>query len=175
MTNVAYINSKFIDFNNAKIHIEDRGFQFADSVYEVFAVFNKKIIDSKFHFMRLKFSLGEIEISYEFSEKKLENIFNKLIKKNYLKNGIIYLQVTRGVQSRDHAFKNNIKPTLVIYTKKKNFNLPGLNFKGVKVVTYSDLRWARRDIKTTNLLPNILAENFARKKIKLKKNVLPNP
>ena len=74
------------------------------------------------------------------------------------------MQVTRGVQSREHAYNNNIKPTIIIYTQKKIFNLPNKNFKGVNVITYEDLRWARRDIKTTNLLPNVLAEISARKK-----------
>ena len=164
MKNIAFINSKFSLIKDAKIHIEDRGLQFGDSIYEVVCVFNKKLIDLKFHFKRLRYSLNELEINYKFKEKYIENIFHKLIENNSVKNGIIYLQITRGVQSREHLYKKNLIPTVIIYTQKKKFNIPDNNFKGVKVITYEDLRWARRDIKTTNLLPNILAENAARKK-----------
>jgi len=164
MNKVAFINSKFIKFNDAKIHIEDRGLQFADSVYEVVAVVNKNLLDLKFHFKRLKYSLNELDIKYKFVENRLSKIFKKLVDINSVRNGIIYLQITRGVQSREHASKKNLLPTIIIYTQKKSFNLPNKNFKGVKVITHEDLRWGRRDIKTTNLLPNILAENQARTK-----------
>ena len=125
---------------------------------------DKKLLDIKFHFKRLKFSLNELDIKFIVNEKKLINIFNKLIYKNFIFNGIIYMQITRGVQSRSHAFRKNLKPTVIIYTQHKKFNLPNANFTGVNVITYEDLRWARRDIKTTNLLPNILAENKDNKK-----------
>ena len=163
MINLAYLNRKFINFKYAKIHIEDRGLQFADSVYEVIAIVNNNLLDLKFHFKRLRYSLKELEIKFKFTELELSNIFKKLIDQNLIKNGIIYLQITRGIQSREHAYKDNLKPTIIIYTQKKKFNLPNKNFKGVKVITYEDLRWGRRDIKTTNLLPNILAEKHARK------------
>jgi len=164
MSKIAYLNSNFIQFSNAKVHIEDRGFQFADSVYEVIAIYNKKFIDLNFHFRRLKYSLKEIKIKYTIDKKKLTSIFRKLIFKNKLTTGIIYLQITRGVQSRDHIYKKNLKPTLIIYTKNKIFNLPNKTFKGYKAITHVDLRWARRDIKTVNLLPNILAANLAHKR-----------
>lgn len=164
MKNIAFINSKFVKFNEAKIHIEDRGLQFADSVYEVVAIVNKNLLDLRFHLKRLRYSLKELNIKYKFNEKKLSNTFKKLIDKNSIKNGIIYLQITRGTQSREHAYKKNLVPNVIIYTKKKKFNIPNDNFKGVKVITHKDLRWARRDIKTTNLLPNVLAENEAYKK-----------
>ena len=164
MQEVAYVNSRFIKFNQAKIHIEDRGLQFADSVYEVVAVVDKNLLDLKFHYKRLRFSLNELDIKYKFIDQKLSKIFNQLVKHNSVVNGIIYLQITRGVQSREHAYKKNLKPTVIIYTQKKTFNLPNKKFKGVKVITQEDLRWTRRDIKTTNLLPNIIAEMNARKK-----------
>ena len=164
MSNIAYLNSSFVKLNNAKIHIEDRGLQFADSVYEVIAIYEKKFIDLDFHIRRLKYSLKEIDINYKVNEKKLAFIFRKLISNNKLNSGIIYLQITRGIQSRDHVYKRNLKPTLIIYTKNKIFNLPNEKFKGCKVITHIDHRWARRDIKTVNLLPNILAANLAHKK-----------
>ena len=164
MKKIAFINSKYVQFKDAKIHIEDRGLQFADSVYEVIAIFNNKLLDLNFHLKRLRHSLNELKINYVVDNKKLVKIFEKLILNNYTNNGIIYLQITRGIQSRMHAYKKNLKPTLIIYTQKKKFNIPTKKFKGVKVITCKDLRWARRDIKTTNLLPNVLAENLAQKK-----------
>ena len=164
MSNIAFINSKFIKFNEATIHIEDRGLQFADSVYEVVAVVNKNLLDLKFHFKRLRYSLNQLDIKYKFTEQHLSKVFKKLVDNNFIKNGIIYLQITRGTQLRQHAYKKNLKATVIIYTQKKTFNLPNKNFKGVKVITHEDLRWKRRDIKTTNLLPNVLAEMIAHKK-----------
>ena len=162
--NISFINSKYVEFKNAKIHVEDRGLQFGDSVYEVICVLNKKLIDLKFHFKRLRYSLKELDIKYNFVENNLNNIFKKLIDSNSIINGIIYLQVTRGVQKREHAYTDNLKPTIIIYSQKnKSFNLPNKKIKGVNVITHDDTRWARRDIKTTNLLPNILAEKKARK------------
>ena len=163
MPNFAYINNKFINFRNAKIHVEDRGLQFADSVYEVIAVLNDNLIDLDFHLKRLKYSLKELDIKYKLNQKDLKRIFLNLLKKNKTSNGIIYLQITRGVQYREHKYENKLIPTLIIYTRNKKFNLPGKNFKGVNTITHEDLRWKRRDIKTVNLLPNIIAANKAKK------------
>ena len=164
MPNFAYINNKFINFESAKIHIEDRGLQFADSVYEVIAVFDKNLIDLDFHLKRLKYSLGELEIKFTINKKSLNNIFLNLINKNKTRNGIIYLQITRGIQFREHKYQKDLTPTLIVYTRNKSFNLPGKNFTGVNTITHQDLRWKRRDIKTVNLLPNIIAANMAKKK-----------
>ena len=161
MPNIAFINSKYIEFKNAKVHIEDRGFQFSDSVYEVLKVINKKLIDFDFHFKRLKYSSSELNFNLKIDKKKLHRIFLSLIKKNNLSNGIIYLQITRGVQPREHAYKKNLKPNIIIYTARKNFNLPDKNYKGFKAITYPDIRWGRPDIKTTSLLANILAATYA--------------
>ena len=162
MPKFAYINNKFVNFKNAKIHIEDRGLQFADSVYEVIAVLNNNLIDLDFHFIRLRYSLNELKIKFRLRKKFLNKIFLELIKKNNTSNGIIYLQITRGIQYREHKYLKKILPTLIIYSREKKFNLPGKNFKGVNTITYEDLRWKRRDIKTVNLLPNIMAANKAK-------------
>ena len=164
MPSHAYINNKFVSFKNAKIHIEDRGLQFADSVYEVIAVLNGNLIDLDFHLKRLRYSLKELKISYKFNKLDFKNIFHKLLGKNRISNGIIYLQITRGVQYREHKYKKKLIPTLIIYSRNKKFNLPGKNFKGVNTITFEDLRWKRRDIKTVNLLPNIIAANKAKQK-----------
>ena len=164
MPRYVYLNNKYINYKAAKIHIEDRGFQFSDSVYEVIKVIKKKILDYDFHVRRLKYSTKELNFNFKLDKKKLYKIFINLIKKNKLNNGTIYLQVTRGVQNREHAYNKNLKPNIIIYTNNKNFNLPNKNYKGFKAITYPDIRWARPDIKTTSLLANILAATYASNK-----------
>ena len=164
MSKIAYLNSKYINFNQAKIHIEDRGLQFSDSVYEVVPFYNKNFIDFNFHIKRLKYSLKELQIKYLVKEDKLKKIFDKIIRLNKIRNGIVYLQITRGVQSRDHNYRNNLIPNLIIYTINRKLNLPNKNFKGEKAITYKDLRWKRRDIKTVSLLANVLAKKEAVRK-----------
>jgi len=163
MSKFAYLNNKYINFNKAKIHIEDRGFQFSDSVYEVIKVLNSKLLDLDFHISRLKYSTKELNFNYKVNQTSLTKIFINLVNKNKLKNGIIYLQITRGIQPREHAYKKNLKPNIIIYTAKKKFNLPNKNYKGYKAITYPDIRWGRPDIKTTSLLANILAATEASK------------
>ena len=164
MPNLVYLNSKYIPFKDAKIPIEDRGFQFSDSVYEVVKIINKKMLDFDFHIRRLKYSTSELNFNFKVNSKLLKKIFQNLIIKNKLSNGIIYLQITRGVQSREHAYKKNLKPNVVVYTAKKKFNLPNKNYKGFKAITYPDIRWGRPDIKSTSLLANIIAATEASKK-----------
>ena len=164
MTKYAYLNSKYMEFKNAKVHIEDRGLQFSDSVYEVISFYNKKLIDFDFHIRRLKYSSGELNFSYIVKKDKLYNIFKKLIYLNKINHGLIYLQITRGVQPRDHVYSDYLKPNVIIYVMKTKFNFPNNNFKGERAITYKDLRWKRRDIKTVSLLPNILAKKEASKK-----------
>ncbi len=164
MPRIAFVNNKYVDFQKAKIHIEDRGLQFSDSVYEVAKVLNSNIIDLKFHIKRLKFSLSELKIKYNVDYKKISSIFSQLIKKNNLTNGIIYLQITRGTQSRKHVYESHLRPNVIIYTAKHKFNLPNKKYVGYKAITYPDIRWGRRDIKTTSLLANIMAANAAYRK-----------
>ena len=164
MPNLVYLNNKFIPFKDAKIPIEDRGFQFSDSVYEVVKIINKKILDIDFHMRRLKYSTSELNFNFKVNSKLFNKIFQNLIIKNKLSNGIIYLQITRGVQSREHAYKKKLKPNVIVYTAKKKFNLPNKNYRGFKAITYPDIRWGRPDIKTTSLLANIIAATEASKK-----------
>ena len=163
MSKYVYLNNKYVNFKDAKIHIEDRGFQFSDSVYEVIKVLNSKLLDLDFHISRLKYSTKELNFNYKVNQTSLTKIFINLVKKNKFKNGIIYLQITRGIQPREHAYKKNLKPNIIIYTAKKKFNLPNKNYKGYKAITYPDIRWGRPDIKTTSLLANILAATEASK------------
>jgi len=163
MSKYVYLNNKYVNYKDAKIHIEDRGFQFSDSVYEVIKVINGKLLDIEFHLSRLKYSTSELNFNFKINKPSLKNIFLNLVKKNQLKIGIIYLQITRGIQPREHAYKKNLKPNIIIYTAKKKFNLPDKNYKGYKAITYPDIRWGRPDIKTTSLLANILAATEAGK------------
>ena len=163
MSKYVYLNNKYVNYKDAKIHIEDRGFQFSDSVYEVIKVINGKLLDIEFHLSRLKYSTSELNFNLKINKPLLKKIFLSLVKKNHLKKGIIYLQITRGIQPREHAYKKNLKPNIIIYTAKKKFNLPNKNYKGYKAITYPDIRWGRPDIKTTSLLANILAATEASK------------
>ena len=160
MKNTTYINNKFIDHNKAKISVDDRGFLFADSVYELISVLNKKIIDLDQHLNRLKVSLRKVKIKYKLSKKKFEETINKLIKLNSIFNGYIYIQITRGVAERKHEFPEKYHPTTIIFTKHLKIN-KNIYEKGVKIITIPDIRWLRRDIKTTSLLPNVLSKQLA--------------
>ena len=164
MKKTVFLNNKYIKSKNAFISYEDRGFQFADSIYEVIAFIDDKFIDLDFHFKRLKRSLKLIDIKYRFNQNYLQKIFKKLIKINNVKKGLIYLQITRGVQPRNHSYKKDLKPTVIIYTIKKNLNENLKKLLGKKAITYPDLRWKRRDIKSVSLLPNVLAAKAASKK-----------
>lgn len=160
MKKITYINNNYINHNKAVVSVEDRGLLFSDSIYELISVFNSKIIDLNLHLIRLFISLKKIKIKPNFSKKKIETILKKLIKYNSLKNGYIYIQVTRGTSERKHEFPSNYKPTLIVFTKNLNID-EKIYKKGVKVITLPDLRWLRRDIKSTSLLPNILAKQNA--------------
>jgi len=164
MVKLVYLNSKYVKFQNAKIHIEDRGLQFSDSVYEVIPFYNKKLIDLIFHIKRLKFSLKELNINYIINLNTFKKIFLKLINNHNSKNGLIYLQITRGIQHRDHSYIKNLKPNIIIYILNRKLNFSKNTLKGVNAITCEDLRWKRRDIKSTSLLANVLAKNKATSK-----------
>ena len=164
MSNIVYFNGKYLKFKNAKVNIEDRGFQFSDSIYEVIAYKKNILIDIDFHLKRLKNSIKLLDIKYKFTNDFLKKIFINLIKKNKIQKGLIYLQITRGIQPRNHVYKNNLKPTIVIYIIKKEFNDNIKKIKTKTAITYPDIRWKRRDIKTVSLLANVIAAKEANKK-----------
>ncbi len=162
MSSISYVNGLYVDHNEASIHIEDRGYQFADGVYEVFAVLDSRIVDYDGHINRLFRSLNEIKINSPID--KLAYLFHikNLIKKNRIKNGLIYLQVSRGVAERDFKFPKNIKPSLIIIAKHIQIDEYNNNFvKGIRVKTTKDIRWKRVDIKSINLLAPVLAKQEA--------------
>ena len=162
MPNITYIDGKYLNYEDSKIHVNDRGYHFGDAVYEVI-VFNKNIFyDFDGHIQRLFKSLTSLEIKFSVSSSSLKIIINNLIRLNKANIGSIYIQVSRGVAERNHSFHGlNIKPILtIIVTKKSNIEN---NLNGVKAITLNDNRWSRPDIKTTQLLPNVLAKTLANK------------
>ena len=162
MPNITYIDGKYLNYEDSKIHINDRGYHFGDAVYEVI-VFNKNIFyDFDGHIQRLFKSLTSLEIEFSVSSSSLKIIINNLIRLNKANIGSVYIQVSRGVAERNHSFHGlNIKPILTIIVSKKS-NIEN-NLNGVKAITLNDNRWSRPDIKTTQLLPNVLAKTLANK------------
>ena len=162
MARYAYVNGRYVDHRQARVHIEDRGYQLADGVYEVVGVRDGRLIDEGPHIDRLDRSLRELRIAWPVSRAALSYIVRELMRRNRLRDGLIYIQVTRGVARRDHAFPTTpIKPALVLTTKntKRAEADPG---PGIAVKSQPDIRWERCDIKTVALLPNVLAKQAAR-------------
>jgi D-alanine transaminase len=160
---IAYVNGSFVPLSEAKVSVLDRGFLFADGIYEVAAVLDGRLIDSASHLARLERSVGEIKLALPESTARIEEIQKELVKRNSLVNGMVYLEVTRGVDSgRDFAFpKGDVKPTLIMFTSEKDIvNAPSAR-TGIGVITVPDLRWTRRDIKSVALLAQVLAKQAA--------------
>ncbi len=162
MSRLTYVNGKYHEYKDSLVHIEDRGYQFADGVYEVFGIINKKIVDYEGHINRLFRSLKEIRISSPINKSSYYFHIKKLIKINRIVDGLVYLQITRGVAERDFKFPVKTKPSLVMIAKSISKKTYEDNFnKGIKIKTIKDLRWKRVDIKTINLLAPVLAKQEA--------------
>ncbi len=164
MSRVAYVNGRYVAHGQAAVHIEDRGFQFADGVYEVWAAFDGRLADAEGHFERLARSLSELRIDPPMTRAALERVLRETLRRNRVRDGIVYLQVTRGAARRDHAFPEPGTPTTVVATAR-SIDIAAAEAKaakGVAVVTHPDQRWGRCDIKTIGLLPNALAKQAAR-------------
>jgi D-alanine transaminase len=160
---IAYVNGSFVPMADAKISILDRGFLFADGIYEVAAVLEGKLIDNASHLARLERSVGEISLALPETTDRIQEIQKELVERNKLVNGMVYLEVTRGADTgRDFAFpKDDVKPTLIMFTSVKDIiNAPSAS-SGIAVITVPDLRWARRDIKSVALLAQVLAKQAA--------------
>lgn len=160
MSRIAYVNGRFAPHRDAAVHIEDRGYQFADAVYEVIAIQNGRFVDEEPHLDRLDRSLGELRIAPPVARPALKHILRETVRRNRVRDGIVYMQVSRGVARRDHAFPAHRNSSLVVTartTKPKSAAKSG----GVTVVTTDDIRWKRCDIKTVGLLPNVLAKQMA--------------
>ena len=162
MSRVSFVNGMYLPHSKSKVHIEDRGYQFADGVYEVFAILDGYIVDYDDHIKRLMRSLSELNIDLPYSKKSIFFHISNIIKQNLIINGLIYLQITRGVSSRDFKFPKDVKSSLVIIGKNISFDQYDNTFKkGIYVSTTRDLRWKRVDIKSLNLLAPVLAKQTA--------------
>jgi len=163
MSRIAYVNGRYLPFAKAKVHVEDRGYQFGDGVYEVCEVRGGRLIDERRHLERLKRSLDELSIRMPMSTRALGVIMREVVARNRLGYGIVYLQVTRGVARRDHAFPSrDVRPSVVVTARTLNKTRnEALAERGIAVVTVADNRWGRVDIKTIGLLPNVLGRQTA--------------
>lgn len=161
MARVAYVNGRYLPLKDASVQIEDRGFQFADGVYEVITVHGGRLVDEAGHLDRLDRSLGELRIPWPVGRRVLGQILREVVRRNRVRQGIVYFQVTRGVAPRDFKFPAHAEPTLVITARSKVVSPPHLAEHGVSVITVPDIRWKRPDIKSVALLPQVLGKQQA--------------
>ena len=155
---LSYVNNKFCSLDKAQASVNDRGYQFGDAVYEVIYYKNGKFLDLEGHLKRLRKSMSRIDFELKYSDSAIITIMKRLLAENNIKHGSIYIQVSRGEYSRDHSYFNMpLKPILVVLTKKIKEDFKSI-VSGIKVYTTFDTRWNNPDIKTTQLLPNVLAK-----------------
>ncbi|MDP3489232.1 MAG: D-amino-acid transaminase [Phenylobacterium sp.] len=166
MGRIAYVNGRYQRHAEAAVHIEDRGYQLADAVYEVWSIFGGRLADAEGHFARLKRSLTELQIPEPMSRAALTIVLREVLRRNHVREGLIYLQVSRGVAPRDHAFPDgDISPAVVITAKSLDRAASEAKAaQGISVITTPENRWGRCDIKTVGLLPNVLARQTARER-----------
>jgi len=166
MSRVAYVNGRYLPLNDAKISVEDRGYQFADGVYEVCEVRGGCLVDERRHMARLDRSLGELNIARPISPAALAVVLRETIRRNRVRDGIVYVQVTRGVARRDFPFPSvETRPSLVVTARSNDIErLQQIATEGITVITVPDIRWKRVDIKSVALLPNVLAKQSARER-----------
>lgn len=162
LNRTVYLNGDYIAEDEARISVFDRGFLFADGIYEVTAVIDGKLIDNELHLARLQRSLAEIAIPLPLPKDQIRQVQRELVARNQLQEGVVYLQVTRGVADRDFGFADDLKPSFVAFTQKKNLVNAASVKNGVAVHIVADNRWARRDIKTVMLLAQVLAKKSAK-------------
>jgi D-alanine transaminase len=164
MSRIAYVNGRYRPHRDARIHVEDRGYQFADGVYEVCEVRETRLVDERRHMARLMRSLAELRIGLPMPLPALSVVLHETVRRNRVRNGIVYLQITRGVARRDFAFPAPGTAQSIVVTARSHDNAKGENTaaQGIAVITLADRRWARPDIKSVSLLPNVLAKQAAR-------------
>ena len=161
MSRIAYVNGDFLPIEQAKVSVLDRGFLFADGIYEVSAVLNGRLVDNEAHLARLERSLGEISLRLPMNLAELTRLQEELIRRNGLAEGVVYIEVTRGAADRDFTFPKDAAPTVVMFTQAKNILRSPQAETGIRVISVPDIRWKRRDIKSVALLPQVLAKQQA--------------
>lgn len=161
MGRIAYVNGRYVPHGEAQVHVEDRGYQFADGVYEVVSVKDSQLVDAVGHLDRLERSLAELSIAMPMTRTALEMVMKRMVRRNHLRDGLVYMQVTRGVSPRDFKFPKRVRPAIVMTARAANFTPRPAVEDGVKVITTPDIRWKRRDIKSVALLPQVLAKQKA--------------
>jgi D-alanine transaminase len=166
MSRIAYVNGHYQNLRDAAVNVEDRGYQFADGIYEVCEIIGGKMVDFPRHMARMRRSLRELRIREAMPLASLKIVMQEVIRRNRISYGIVYLQISRGVAHRDHGFPSpEVKPSIVVTAKSLNFAKNQAQAeRGVKVITTAENRWPRVDIKTVGLLPNVLARQEARDK-----------
>lgn len=165
MPRITYVNGRYLPHARAAVHVEDRGYQFADGVYEVCEARAGALIDEERHLDRLDSSLAALRIAPPLSRAALRFILREVLRRNLVRDGHVYVQVTRGVAPREHAFPTNTSPTLVISARSMDRRLLDARAQtGVKIVTLPDERWSRPEIKSISLLPNVLAKQAAKER-----------
>src|SRR5487761_22284 len=162
MSRIAYVNGRYVPHRQACVHVEDRGFQFADGVYEVIAVRGGGFVDEAAHLTRLHRSLGELRIVSPMSDAALRAVMRETVRRNRVVDGIIYVQITRGAAPREFTFPLGARPSLIMTARAQRPLDPKIIERGVRVVTVPDIRWARPDIKSVALLTNALGKQQAR-------------
>jgi len=164
MSRIAYVNGRYVPHADAAVHIEDRGYQLADGVYEVCEVAGGRLVDERLHLARLDRSLRELRIRWPMPPAALGVVMREVVRRNRVADGLVYLQVTRGVARRDHAFPAAAVPPSLVVTARSLPLAPreARARTGVSVITLPETRWARVDIKSVGLLPNVLAKQQAR-------------
>ncbi|TCZ66779.1 D-amino-acid transaminase [Roseicella aquatilis] len=163
MSRIAYVNGRYLDQRLAEVNIEDRGYQFGDGIYEVVHLHDGRFVDEDRHLDRLERSLREIRLPMPMPRLALRHVLMEVARRNRVREGLLYMQVTRGVARRDHAFPARPVPPALVVTVKRIAPYPtDVDRWAAACITQPDLRWARRDIKSVNLLPNVLARQAAR-------------
>jgi len=164
MSRIVYVNGAYVPEEEAKISVFDRAFLFGDGVYEVTAVLDRKLVDFQPHLTRLDRSLKEIALAAPMSHAELRRLYKELVARNNVTEGIVYLEITRGAAERDFAYPEDARPTVVAYTQSKPLIENPYAATGVKVITIPDLRWKRRDIKSTAMLAQAMGKQEAKLK-----------
>ena len=164
MSRIVYVNGSYVPEEEAKVSVFDRAFLFGDGVYEVTAVLDRLLVDFDAHLARLDRSLKEIALAAPISKSDLRELHEKLIERNDVNEGIVYLEITRGAADRDFAYPENTAPTVVAFTQSRPLIDNPYAATGVKIITIPDLRWKRRDIKSTAMLAQAMGKQAAKLK-----------